>query len=299
MLTRDGTVKVLDFGVTAVLDEAGVTRITTTGETIGTLAYMAPEQLHSKDATPRTDLYALGCVLYELLAGRPAFEATSPGALIHKHLLEVPAPLGREDVPPALEALVMQLLEKEPDRRPADARETYDRLLPHVTQPKPLGDVDPGVNGRSGMHLYSRVLVRLSHLEPPEPYAYVPYALPERREAGVGPTARDAKWTLIHSLWLVPTLLFGVGAWASFAYIAARHRRLSWLLVSIAYLVVAVTGFTLVGASPETASSDGDPAQTTVGMILILLLWPAGFLHALWINVTVRLPLRTQMDVAR
>ncbi|GII53425.1 hypothetical protein Pth03_18140 [Planotetraspora thailandica] len=292
MLTRDGTVKVLDFGVAAVLDEAGVTRITSTGETIGTLAYMAPEQLHSKDATPSTDLYALGCVLYELLAGRPAFEATSPGALIHKHLLDTPAPLGREDVPPELEALVMQLLEKEPERRPSGARETYDRLLPHVTQPKPLGDVDPDAAGRSGMLLYSRVLVRLSRLEPAEPYV-----VSERSTTGGRP--RGARWTFVHSLWLAPTLLFGLGTWMSFAYIAARHRRLSWLLMTVAYLVAAVTGFTLLGTSPEVGLSEGETAQGMIGLFVVLLVWPAGFLHALWINVTTRLPLRAQMEAAR
>src|SRR5262249_61862527 len=86
MVTHNGTVKVLDFGVAAVLDQAGVPRITRTGETIGTLAYMAPEQLHSQPATPRTDLYALGCVLYEMLAGKPIFDSPSPAALMHMHL---------------------------------------------------------------------------------------------------------------------------------------------------------------------------------------------------------------------
>src|SRR5581483_6179146 len=97
MLTGDGIVKVLDFGVAAVLDQAGVPRLTRTGDAIGTPAYMAPEQLRSGPATPATDLYALGCVLYETLAGEPVFDATSPAGLMHKHLEEAPAPLTRAD----------------------------------------------------------------------------------------------------------------------------------------------------------------------------------------------------------
>jgi hypothetical protein len=333
MLTRDGTVKVLDFGVAAVLDQAGMLRITSTGETIGTLAYMAPEQLHSRDATPRTDLYALGCVLYEMLAGAPMFEATSPGALIHKHLSQVPAPLLREDVHPELETLVMQLLEKEPAQRPADAEETYDRLLPYVAKPGPLGDVDPVANGQSGMHLYSRVLVRLSGAagaphagsvhdagSSGSGYAGRPWPGPDevpsapraRRAArttrdpygtgsrwyGAGPSVpRGARWTFTHSLWIAPTLLFGAGAWMSFAYIAARHRRLSWLVVAAVYLVLPVTAFALIDTGPEpTNPLENDPLQTTIGVVMILLLWPAGFIHALWVNVTVRLPLRGRME---
>ncbi|GAA4579425.1 hypothetical protein GCM10023194_05050 [Planotetraspora phitsanulokensis] len=333
MLTRDGTVKVLDFGVAAVLDQAGMLRITSTGETIGTLAYMAPEQLHSRDATPRTDLYALGCVLYEMLAGAPMFEATSPGALIHKHLSQIPAPLPRDDVPPELERLVMQLLEKEPEQRPADAEETYDRLLPYVTGPGPLGDVDPVGNGQSGMHLYSRVLVRLSGpagaphagnahgAAPPvtgdagfrwpgpdgvpsapqyiraERITREPYGTGARWHGTEPPAPRGAGWTFTHSLWIVPTLLFGVGAWLSFAYIAARHRRSSWLVAALVYLVLPIIAFALIGTAGEPRTPfENDPLQTTIGMVLILLVWPAGFIHALWVNVAVRLPLRARMD---
>ncbi|GAA4563102.1 serine/threonine-protein kinase [Planotetraspora kaengkrachanensis] len=350
MLTRDGTVKVLDFGVAALLDQAEMLRITSTGETIGTLAYMAPEQLHSRDTTPRTDLYALGCVLYEMLAGAPMFEATSPGALIHKHLSQTPAPLLREDVHPELERLVMQLLEKEPEQRPADARETYDRLLPYVTTgPGPLGDVDPVQNGQSGMHLYSRVLVRLSspagaaptghaagetpgeHWAPhagnaygavppstgdagfrwPRPDAvpsaprygragratHDPYGTGAPQHATEPRAPRGAVWTFTHSLWIAPTLLFGVGAWLSFAYIAARHRRPSWLIAALTYLALAIVSIALIGSAPELGNPhEADPPQVTIGVVLILLLWPAGFVHALWINATTRLPLRARME---
>ncbi|MCW2917193.1 MAG: serine/threonine protein kinase [Actinomycetia bacterium] len=345
MLTRGGTIKVLDFGVAAVLDQAGITRITRTGEPIGTPAYMAPEQLHSRPATPRTDLYALGCVLYEMLAGKPIFDSTSPAGLMHKHLEQAPAPLRRADLHPELHSLILQLLEKDPARRPADARETYDRLLPHVTRAGPLGDLDPAVDEQNDLHLYSRVLVRLSGAAEPRhdagsvgaadaqrwqpvwpgpqpptksdgrygqsqgggegPYEPGDPGPGGRRPGAHGPgrqptVRRSGAWKLVHSLWILPTLLFGMGTWLSFGYIAARHKRLSWLLAAAAYLVLAVTAFALIGSSPEARNaSDADPVQTTIGMVMALLLWPAGFLHALWVNTTVRLRLRDQKDPDR
>jgi serine/threonine protein kinase len=284
MLIRDGTAKVLDFGVAGLLNQ----RMTSTGVAVGTLAYMAPEQLRSLPATPRTDLYTLGCLLYEMLSGEPVFVAPSPAGLIRKHLEQAPMPLHRDDLHPWLEALVWQLLEKDPARRPADALETYDRLLPYVEPPGPLGDIDPAGSG-SGMQLYSRLLVRLCGSEPrlsrppsPPPIAREPTAKRAAR--------RSAGWTLEHSLWVLPTLLFGMGTWLSFGYIAARHQRRSWLATGAAYLVLAVTAFALIASGPESGTGPGS-GQSIAGLVIGLVLWPAGFIHALWINFTVRLPL--------
>ena len=129
--------------------------------TVGTPGYIAPEQLHDLPATPQTDLYALGCLLYEMLAGEPVFTATSPAGLIRMHLEQAPPPLRRRDVPPQLESLLWQLLDKDP-ARPADARQAYDLLLPFVSPPGPLGDIDPKAWSRTGMQLYARLLARLS-----------------------------------------------------------------------------------------------------------------------------------------
>ncbi|MFD0689445.1 serine/threonine-protein kinase [Actinomadura fibrosa] len=162
MLTPEATVKVLDFGVAAVMDAAGVPRITRTGEVVGTPAYMAPEQLRSEPATPRTDLYALGCVLYEMLAGAPVFTATSPHALTFKHLEEPPAPLRRPDLPPELARLVGRLLAKDASLRPGGAREVYELLLGLVEPSHPLGDARPASSVPGGMHLYTQVVTRLA-----------------------------------------------------------------------------------------------------------------------------------------
>jgi hypothetical protein len=157
MLTGDGAAKVLDFGVAGLLNQ----HITSTGLTVGTPGYMAPEQLHGLPATPRTDLYTLGCLLYEMLSGGPVFAAATAAGLMHQHLAQAPAPIGRADVPPWLAGLVGQLLEKDPARRPADARETYDRLLPYVQPAGRLGDINPAADSRSSMQLYALLLARL------------------------------------------------------------------------------------------------------------------------------------------
>ncbi|MGI5163397.1 protein kinase domain-containing protein [Spirillospora sp. CA-253888] len=132
MVAADGTVKLLDFGITAVLDGDG-TRITEAGLLVGTMPYMAPEQIKGAQVSPRTDLYALGCVLHELLSGR-ALVGGSQAQMMYTHLQKAPPPLRgpRPDVPEALEALVLHLLQKTPDQRPADAQEVYDRLVPFL-----------------------------------------------------------------------------------------------------------------------------------------------------------------------
>jgi Protein kinase domain len=361
MLTGDGAIKVLDFGVAALVDQTTTSQITRTGQSIGTPAYMAPEQLRGRPATARTDLYALGCVLYEMLSGDRVFTAASPAELMHLQLEQAPAPLHRDDLPPDLDALVRQLLDKEPARRPASARETYDRLLPHVVAPGPLGDIDPAGERQGGGHLYSRALVRLTgpadapsaqhHVPPPRPtladqpmghWPMVPaqsaHGAPPmtaaRSQGGAPPVGhpsgpsdpspawglggpppaqgpRSANgwtapmptglptmerpptfgWKLLHSLWMLPALLFGAGTWLSFAYIAARHRRPAWLLVAAVYLVAEVVAFALVGIAPENEDTIG----STCGVIVLLLGWPAGIIHATWVNPT-HLRLRAQQD---
>lgn len=133
MLSPDGAVTVLDFGVAAVL-EPSASRLTSTGETLGSPAYMALEQAMEGAASPRSDLYALGCILHELLAGEPVFGGDRPLAVLHRHLEDEPTPLRalRPDVPEDVEHLVLALLAKDPESRPVDARAVHARLVPHV-----------------------------------------------------------------------------------------------------------------------------------------------------------------------
>ncbi|MFI7009820.1 protein kinase [Streptomyces sp. NPDC050145] len=131
MVKKDGTLTVLDLGVASVLD-TDTTRLTHTGSPIGTPAYMAPEQAMGGAVGPYTDLYALGVLLHELLSGDVPFAGTTALGILHRHLYEAPVPLRqlRPEVPEALESLVLRLLAKDPQHRPASAQQTYEELLP-------------------------------------------------------------------------------------------------------------------------------------------------------------------------
>jgi eukaryotic-like serine/threonine-protein kinase len=115
-----GAAKIVDFGIVWVERES---RLTRDGDHIGTLRYAAPEQLDTGAVDGRSDLYSLGCVLYELLAGRSPYRAETPADWISAHLSAVPAPLRsiRPDVSEGLAALIHQMLAKEPAQRPASA----------------------------------------------------------------------------------------------------------------------------------------------------------------------------------
>lgn len=115
--------KVLDFGIAKVMEpENGQVLKTTTGAIIGTPTYMSPEQCRGIGQTSdRSDVYSLGCMLYQMLSGRPPFEGDGSGDLIAKHIVEKPQPL-RELVPnvgPEIETLVHNMLEKKPEVRPS------------------------------------------------------------------------------------------------------------------------------------------------------------------------------------
>jgi len=123
LIERDGDpdfVKVLDFGIAKVIGSAN--KLTMTGQELGTPCYMAPEQWEGGERVDaRTDIYAVGVILYEMCCGRPPFEADSQLGLFVKHMSESPLPLQQRapeaDVPPALEAIILKCLQKEPEAR--------------------------------------------------------------------------------------------------------------------------------------------------------------------------------------
>ena len=121
MLLPDGTVKILDFGLAKLLEPS----LTVSGTRVGTVAYMAPEQVRGGAVDPRTDLWALGVILYEMITGRRPFEGELDIAVAHAIAHRDPAPPStlRPDVPPALEDLVLDLLSKEASRRTPSAAE--------------------------------------------------------------------------------------------------------------------------------------------------------------------------------
>jgi class 3 adenylate cyclase len=148
-LSPEGTAKISDFGLAISLDKS---RLTQQGMIVGTVAYMPPEQALGGDITPRSDLYALGAMLYELVSGRPPFLGDDPTAVISQHINVAPvAPSWyTEHCPPDLEELILRLLQKDPAQRPESATEVLAALE----------RVDPA--GRSASHSESNVLDRLA-----------------------------------------------------------------------------------------------------------------------------------------
>ena len=145
-LTRDGHVKILDFGLARRIDPAAgpgsssagtVTNLTRPGVIVGTLAYMAPEQLRGEPVDPRTDVFAFGAVAYEMCTGRRVFEAASDAALIAALLTQDPPPFrdSAEQASPALEAIVRRCLARDPGARYSGFGEVLEALDAAVAHP--------------------------------------------------------------------------------------------------------------------------------------------------------------------
>src|ERR1700733_11354209 len=124
MLTRTGDVKVMDFGIARAVSDAQAT-MTQTAQVIGTAQYLSPEQARGERVDARSDLYSTGCLLYELLTGRPPFTGDSPVAIAYQHVREAPVPPSRIDpeLPPWCDAIVLKAMEKDPADRYQSAGE--------------------------------------------------------------------------------------------------------------------------------------------------------------------------------
>ncbi len=122
MVSARGHLTIVDFGIARLLEDNSP-RLTAASQTVGSPLYMSPEQAVGIDVDGRSDLYSFGCVLYELLAGRPPFVAEAPIAVMRMHLEEQPVPMRhvRSDLPNGLPELVDRLLEKDRGARPPDA----------------------------------------------------------------------------------------------------------------------------------------------------------------------------------
>ena len=146
LVTKQG-IKLLDFGLakqTAPLKEDGATltqALTSQGEIVGTLQYMAPEQLQGKETDARSDLFSFGCVLYEMLTGKRAFEGGSAASVIAAILEREPAPL---TAAPPLDRVVRRALAEDPDQRFQTARDLKAALTWALEQPPPAAGVKTG-----------------------------------------------------------------------------------------------------------------------------------------------------------
>jgi eukaryotic-like serine/threonine-protein kinase len=124
MLTRSAEVKVMDFGIARAVSDAQAT-MTQTAQVIGTAQYLSPEQARGERVDARSDLYSTGCLLYELLTGRPPFTGDSPVAIAYQHVRENPVPPSRLDpeIPPWADSIVLKAMAKDPAERYQSAAE--------------------------------------------------------------------------------------------------------------------------------------------------------------------------------
>ncbi|WP_433355052.1 protein kinase domain-containing protein [Microtetraspora malaysiensis] len=185
-LTDGGQVKVVDFGIARLADEAAG-RLTAVGMIVGTAAYMSPEQIMGRPGDAASDMYALGCVCYELLCGHPPF-AGSSAELVFQHIQQPPPPPRRfrPELPADLEALVLALLEKEPSARPT-AGEVITRT--RSTPPPPPGPAragDTALLDVSGTGLFEGGGAATG---------WTPQAYPGGGAPAQGPTAHTTAWS--------------------------------------------------------------------------------------------------------
>ena len=143
-VTGDGEVKIVDFGLAKL---AGQARLTRTGTTVGTVAYMSPEQARGEDVDQRADIWSLGVLLYEMLTGRPPFQGDHEQAVIYSIVHHEPAPMSqlRSDIPPRLQDVVTRAIQKERGARYNSMVAFGEDLVRSIRQaPKTLGSASTG-----------------------------------------------------------------------------------------------------------------------------------------------------------
>src|ERR687890_309004 len=130
MITPEGAVKVMDFGIARAVSDSAAT-MTSTAAVIGTAQYLSPEQARGEGVDARSDVYSAGCLLYELVTGPPPFTGDSPVAVAYQHVREDPTPPSAYDetMPPAVDAVVLKAMAKNPANRYQSAEEMREDLL--------------------------------------------------------------------------------------------------------------------------------------------------------------------------
>jgi serine/threonine protein kinase len=142
LVGRGGSIKLTDFGIASVYKDINAERLTTTGMTLGTVQYYAPEQAQGEIVSPAADVYALGIVMYEMLTGRTPFDGDTPVAVAMQHIQDAPLPPTQlnPNIPPALEEIILRCLEKVPEMRFRDGSQ-----LAHALEMLDEAEIDEGM----------------------------------------------------------------------------------------------------------------------------------------------------------
>jgi serine/threonine-protein kinase len=202
MVTRNGDVKVMDFGIARAMSDAQAT-MTQTAQVIGTAQYLSPEQARGERVDSRSDLYSTGCLLYELLTGRPPFTGDSPVAIAYQHVRENPVPPSRvdSDVPPWADAIVLKAMAKSPADRyqtAGDMRADLQRAasgMPVAAAPPTRFDMYPQTQRMGSGPMMAGAT---SQIPPVEDYGYAgrDYDYAGRDGGGGGTSRRWIPWVV-------------------------------------------------------------------------------------------------------
>ena len=237
-------IKVLDFGLAKSLIQDSGSVVTNTDALLGTPLYMAPEQIEGKVSDQRADLYSLGCILYEMLSGRPPFVDSAVSAVLARHMSDTPRDLPPH-VPPRLRELIEKLLAKTPEQRIQTAGEVH-KVLEDVRDSAPvLGD-----RAGQGGHIP----------DAPDTIPDVPPALAETHAAAPTPTGM-----------VVPRAPVTTVSTAS-AIAAVRKPRRFALVALLAVVPIGIATFALVRSqqrSPQAVAPIADAAVEAVPAIQI------------------------------
>jgi eukaryotic-like serine/threonine-protein kinase len=193
MLTRSGDVKVMDFGIARAVADSQLT-MTQTAQVIGTAQYLSPEQARGERVDARSDLYSTGCLLYELLTGRPPFTGDSPVAIAYQHVKEEPIPPSQIDpeVPPWADAIVLKAMRKDPADRYQSAGEMRNDIQ-RALAGAPLAAPMPAAYGATRRMGTATQLAGRTAAIPP--YQYGP---PGYGQDGLGPDGQPKRQ---HRVW--------------------------------------------------------------------------------------------------
>ncbi|GAA2868685.1 Stk1 family PASTA domain-containing Ser/Thr kinase [Pseudonocardia halophobica] len=191
MITRNGAVKVMDFGIARALGEGQ--NVTQTAAVIGTAQYLSPEQARGEQVDARSDVYAAGCVLFELLTGEPPFTGDTPVAVAYQHVREDPRRPSdvNPQIPPSLDAVVLKALSKNPANRYQSAAEMRTDLIRVRNGQQPLAPMVMSEDERTALLAeHTAATRRISgggrHAPPPPPQAWEDEEPPRRTGRTVG-----------------------------------------------------------------------------------------------------------------
>jgi serine/threonine-protein kinase len=194
MLTTAGEVKVMDFGIARALADSAAT-MTATAQVIGTAQYLSPEQARGERVDARSDIYSTGCVLYELLTGRPPFQGDSPVAIAYQHVREeAPQPSQLDpSIPQYVNAIVMKALAKDPNYRYQSAAEMRADIQ-RASQGMPVAAPTMAMNAGT------QIMQGAPHTQAMRP-STMGYDLPpvnyEEPDRGEGPGKKIALWAIV------------------------------------------------------------------------------------------------------